>query len=56
MDGFIKINGAKIHNFKNIDVKIPKNKFIVITVIKATATSSSKLYGHINNEILKALI
>jgi excinuclease ABC subunit A len=27
----IFIKGARVHNLKNIDVALPKNKFIVIT-------------------------
>lgn len=30
-DKFITIKGAKVHNLKNIDLKIPRNKFIVVT-------------------------
>jgi len=28
---YIYIKGAKVHNLKNIDVLIPRNKLIVIT-------------------------
>jgi excinuclease ABC subunit A len=28
---YIKLRGAKMHNLKNIDLDIPKNKLIVIT-------------------------
>jgi excinuclease ABC subunit A len=27
----IFIKGARVHNLKNIDVEIPRNKFIVVT-------------------------
>ena len=30
---YIKIRGARQHNLKNINVDIPKNKFVVITGI-----------------------
>ncbi|OOM77136.1 UvrABC system protein A [Clostridium puniceum] len=40
MEEFIKINGAKIHNLKNIDVKIPKNKLTVITGVSGSGKSS----------------
>ena len=36
----IKIRGAKIHNLKNIDVDIPKNKFTVITGLSGSGKSS----------------
>ena len=28
---YIKIRGAREHNLKNLDIDIPKNKFVVIT-------------------------
>ena len=31
MEGYIEISGARVHNLKNINLKIPRNKFIVIT-------------------------
>lgn len=40
MEDFITIKGAKIHNLKNIDVKIPKNKLTVITGVSGSGKSS----------------
>lgn len=37
---FIKIRGAKQHNLKNIDIDIPRNKFIVITGVSGSGKSS----------------
>ncbi|MCH8048856.1 excinuclease ABC subunit UvrA [Patescibacteria group bacterium] len=37
---FIKIRGAKVHNLKNIDVDIPKNKLVVITGLSGSGKSS----------------
>lgn len=37
---FIKIRGAKQHNLKNIDIDIPKNKFVVITGPSGSGKSS----------------
>jgi excinuclease ABC subunit A len=37
---FIKIRGAKVHNLKNIDLDIPKNKLVVITGISGSGKSS----------------
>ncbi len=37
---FITIKGAKVHNLKNIDLKIPRNKFIVITGLSGSGKSS----------------
>ena len=37
---YIYIKGAKTHNLKNIDVKIPRNKLIVITGLSGSGKSS----------------
>lgn len=37
---FIIIKGAREHNLKNIDLKIPRNKFIVITGLSGSGKSS----------------
>ncbi len=37
---FIKIRGAKVHNLKNIDLDIPKNKLVVITGLSGSGKSS----------------
>ena len=39
-DSVIKIRGARVHNLKNIDVDIPKNKIVVITGISGSGKSS----------------
>jgi len=36
----IKIRGAKVHNLKNINVDIPKNKLVVITGLSGSGKSS----------------
>ena len=36
----IKIQGAKVHNLKNINVDLPKNKLVVITGISGSGKSS----------------
>lgn len=36
----IKIQGAKVHNLKNIDVDIPRNKLVVITGVSGSGKSS----------------
>ncbi|MCX6723964.1 MAG: excinuclease ABC subunit UvrA [Candidatus Staskawiczbacteria bacterium] len=40
MDNFIKIRGARVHNLKNIDLDLPKNKLIVITGLSGSGKSS----------------
>ena len=37
---FIKVIGANVHNLKNIDVSIPRNKLVVITGISGSGKSS----------------
>jgi excinuclease ABC subunit A len=36
----IDVQGARVHNLKNIDIKIPKNKLVVITGISGSGKSS----------------
>jgi excinuclease UvrABC ATPase subunit len=40
MTNTIKITGARIHNLKNIDIEIPKNKLTVITGVSGSGKSS----------------
>jgi excinuclease ABC subunit A len=37
---FIIIKGARVHNLKNIDVAIPRNKLVVITGLSGSGKSS----------------
>ncbi|MCB2195821.1 MAG: excinuclease ABC subunit UvrA [Bacteroidetes bacterium] len=37
---YIEIKGAKVHNLKNINVNIPRNKFVVITGVSGSGKSS----------------
>ncbi|MDR1525811.1 MAG: excinuclease ABC subunit UvrA, partial [Tannerella sp.] len=39
-NGYIFIKGARVNNLKNIDVKIPRDKFIVITGLSGSGKSS----------------
>jgi excinuclease ABC subunit A len=39
-DGFIEVFGARAHNLKNIDLKIPRNKLVVITGLSGSGKSS----------------
>ena len=39
-ENYIKISGARVHNLKNINVDIPKNKLVVITGISGSGKSS----------------
>ncbi len=40
MEDFIKIRGARVHNLKNINLDIPKNKLVVITGLSGSGKSS----------------
>jgi excinuclease UvrABC ATPase subunit len=40
MENYIEIKGARIHNLKNVDVRIPKNKLTVITGVSGSGKSS----------------
>lgn len=40
MKNVIKIKGARVHNLKNIDVEIPRDKFVVITGLSGSGKSS----------------
>ena len=37
---FIDVKGARVHNLKNVDVKIPRNQLVVITGISGSGKSS----------------
>ena len=40
MNDSIEIKGAKVNNLKNIDVKIPRNQFVVIAGVSGSGKSS----------------
>lgn len=40
MNKYITIKGAKVHNLKNIDVKIPREKLVVLTGLSGSGKSS----------------
>ena len=39
-DGYIRVKGARVNNLKNIDLDIPRNKFIVVTGLSGSGKSS----------------
>ncbi len=39
-EGYIEVLGARVHNLKNIDVKIPREKLVVITGLSGSGKSS----------------
>ena len=40
MEGCIEIKGARVHNLKNISLKIPRNKLVVITGVSGSGKAS----------------
>ena len=40
VEEFIEVFGARVHNLKNIDIRIPKNQLVVITGISGSGKSS----------------
>ena len=43
-DNYIIIKGARVNNLKNIDVRIPRNKLVVITGLSGSGKSSLAFY------------
>ena len=39
-ENYIEIKGARVNNLKNIDIKIPRDKFIAITGVSGSGKSS----------------
>ena len=39
-DEQISVYGARVHNLKNIDVEIPRNKLVVVTGLSGSGKSS----------------
>jgi len=37
---YIEVTGARVHNLKNVDVRIPRNKLVVITGVSGSGKSS----------------
>jgi excinuclease ABC subunit A len=37
---FIEVTGARVHNLKNVDIRIPRNRLVVITGISGSGKSS----------------
>ena len=40
MSEYIEIIGAETHNLKNVDIKIPKNKLVIMTGVSGSGKSS----------------
>ena len=58
MSQFLEVRGARTHNLKNIDVKIPKNTLTVITGLSGSGKSSlafSTIYSIGQQKYLESL-
>ena len=56
MKNSISIQGAKVHNLKNIDLEMPRNKLVVITGISGSGKSSlafDTIYAEDREDTLK---
>ena len=40
MENSIRIKGARVNNLKNIDIEVPRDKFVVITGVSGSGKSS----------------
>ena len=52
---FLRIRGARVHNLKNVDVEIPRNKLVVLTGLSGSGKSSlafDTIYGSVTNKDL----
>src|SRR5437899_12129100 len=58
MAGKIVVKGARVHNLKNIDVEIPRDKLVVITGVSGSGKSSlafDTLYAEGQRRYLESL-
>lgn len=58
MSEFIEIIGAETHNLKNINLRIPKNKLVVMTGVSGSGKSSlafDTLYAEGQKRYLESL-
>ena len=52
---WITVRGARTHNLKNIDVKLPRGKFVVVSVFQAPEIQLAfdTLYAKDNDDMLR---
>ena len=55
-DNSINIRGARQHNLKNIDLSLPRNKFIVFTGVSGSGKSSlafDTIFDEVKEDMLR---
>ena len=58
MSDYIEIKGARVNNLKNVDVKIPRNKLVVVAGVSGSGKSSlafDTLYAEGQRRVCRAM-